>query len=573
MRTMGRIGAIVVGACVAWGLAAVPAAAAWYSFSLAGEELIGGSTGEGLAVLQDGSILRTRGGTRVSRTFVDGTAAVFAGGSPCCGPLGDGGPADKAHLAGASGLAVTSDGGVLIADSGTNLVRRVGADGTITTVAGTPGGMNAYAGDGGPATAALLCGPTDVAALPGGGFLIADSGNRVVRRVAADGTITTVAGVGAPPPYPTWPCEGPGTEAGTGDGGPATAATLAGPREVAPVGGGGFVIADERLRWVRPDGAITTLALGEWTDSAEALPDGRLAISIRSRVGRRNVGRIVLGTPEAGFTTIAGGGQTLRPHETFFEDEGLAASRLPSFGGILAADPLGGLLVSVDSSLTYPPPVVQLVEPPSARAGVAIRAIRDATYAPKVGYISSAPAQIRFDLRRSGLRLGGRSVARWTRTAQSGYSNVRLPRVQPGLYMLVIRAVAANGSRDGDRLTFVSGGRLSKGVAAGVVDDFFCECGDAPDEHEHIARCRRFRRDRVDCKVASGDQTACERAVTVVLRKSGLVWAREYGCPVRRKAPRAPRPHPTPLADLCSPVCDISAQLGQRMASVTAHTR
>jgi hypothetical protein len=65
-------------------------------------------------------------------------------------------------------------------------------DGTITTVAGTVDpsreyGLSGFGGDGGPATSALLCRPAGVAALSDGGFLIADTGNQVVRKVAADG--------------------------------------------------------------------------------------------------------------------------------------------------------------------------------------------------------------------------------------------------------------------------------------------------------------------------------------------------------------------------------------------------
>jgi hypothetical protein len=66
----------------------------------------------------------------------------------------------------------------------------------IMTVAGS--GSAGYSGDGGPATEAELATPTGVAAEPGGGFLIADSGNNRVRRVSAAGVITTLAGEGEP---------------------------------------------------------------------------------------------------------------------------------------------------------------------------------------------------------------------------------------------------------------------------------------------------------------------------------------------------------------------------------------
>src|SRR3954471_9642049 len=119
--------------------------------------------------------------------------------------------------------------------------------GDITTAAGngTPGGL----GNGGPAIAAQLGAPRDVAALPDGGFLIADTDNSVVRRVSPDGVITVVAGI-------------TGTFGYNGDNIPAVAAQLAAPRGVAPLANGGFLIGDfgnHRVRYVDPAGTIHTV--------------------------------------------------------------------------------------------------------------------------------------------------------------------------------------------------------------------------------------------------------------------------------------------------------------------------
>jgi hypothetical protein len=78
---------------------------------------------------------------------------------------------------------------MLIADTGNNRVRRVTADGTITTVAGT--GMRGFGGDGGPAALAPLTRPVDVAALPSGGFIVATVDGRV-RRVDERGMISSI---------------------------------------------------------------------------------------------------------------------------------------------------------------------------------------------------------------------------------------------------------------------------------------------------------------------------------------------------------------------------------------------
>jgi hypothetical protein len=109
---------------------------------------------------------------------------------------GDNGTATSAQLNKPSGVAITIDGAVLIADQFNNRIRRVSATtgGTITTVAGT--GTPGYNGDGIQASTAQLNHPTHVTALPDGGFLIADKDNHRVRHVAADGTISTVAGTG-----------------------------------------------------------------------------------------------------------------------------------------------------------------------------------------------------------------------------------------------------------------------------------------------------------------------------------------------------------------------------------------
>jgi sugar lactone lactonase YvrE len=110
------------------------------------------------------------------------------------GDLGDGGPAGQASLLTPLGVDVDEDGTIYVADADHNRIRRVGHDGVITTVAG-----DRTAGDGGdegPATEAQLSRPAEATLGPDGSLFIADTENHRVRRVAPDGTITTVAGNG-----------------------------------------------------------------------------------------------------------------------------------------------------------------------------------------------------------------------------------------------------------------------------------------------------------------------------------------------------------------------------------------
>ncbi len=142
-----------------------------------------------LAFGPDGTMYASDG-SRILRITPDGTISNFAGGG---GSLGDNGPATSAQLGTPVGLDVGPDGSVFVASSGQHRVRRIGPDGTITTVAGN--GTNGTGGDGGLATAAQVSVPSDVAVAPDGTLFIlhALSPSRV-RRVGPDGRIAHFAG-------------------------------------------------------------------------------------------------------------------------------------------------------------------------------------------------------------------------------------------------------------------------------------------------------------------------------------------------------------------------------------------
>jgi HYDIN/CFA65/VesB family protein/NHL repeat-containing protein len=172
---------------------------------------------QGMVVLSDPSgnvllgISLDGSGTGAMAGFGPGIISTFAG----SGTAGDGGPATSALLAGPSGIAVDGFGNHYIADATANKVRKVTAAGVISTFAGT--GAPGYSGDGGPATSATLSGPMSVI-VDGAGFVyIADTGNNVVRMVNNAGIISTYAGQfyapgGTPPPV----CAGATNSVGDG---------------------------------------------------------------------------------------------------------------------------------------------------------------------------------------------------------------------------------------------------------------------------------------------------------------------------------------------------------------------
>jgi sugar lactone lactonase YvrE len=192
------------------------------------------------------------GNNRVRRVDADGVITTFAGNGEA-GYSGDGGPAIEASLHDPTDVAMGADGSLYIADTLNNRVRKVDTAGVIATVAGD--GREAYAHDGGPATEAALHWPEGVAVAPGGTLYIADRGNERVRKVDPAGVITTVAGTG---------------RAGyTDDGALAADGPLDHPSDVALGADGALYIADTwnyRIRKVDDDGVITTVAGDGWKD-------------------------------------------------------------------------------------------------------------------------------------------------------------------------------------------------------------------------------------------------------------------------------------------------------------------
>jgi uncharacterized protein (TIGR03437 family) len=230
---------------------------------------------------------------------------------------GEGGSATSALLRTPASVAMDAAGNIYFSDASANRVRRIGADGTLTTVAGT--GEQGYEGDGGPASAAVLNGPLGIALDGAGNLYVADSQNQCVRKIGADGVVRTVLARGAgaagstdsglfiptslavdrsgnlyiadplmqrvrklaPDGTLQTVAGGAAPPGNLGDGGPAIAAFLQNPEGIALDAAGNLYIADtgqHRVRRVSPSGVITTIA-GNGNDGVEPVRDGIPAIS------------------------------------------------------------------------------------------------------------------------------------------------------------------------------------------------------------------------------------------------------------------------------------------------------
>jgi hypothetical protein len=179
---------------------------------------------------------------------VDTTDRVYTvAGSDAYGYAGDGGPAREAELSTPFGVLPDEAGGLYISDVDANVIRYVDPARIIHTAAGT--GERGYAGDGGPATAALLDGPARLQFGPDGALYFCEIRNHVIRRLGGDGTLVTIAGTGR--------------RGYSGDGGPAVAAELDTPYDIQFAPNGEIYLADTGnnvIRRIDRGGVISTVA-------------------------------------------------------------------------------------------------------------------------------------------------------------------------------------------------------------------------------------------------------------------------------------------------------------------------
>ncbi|GAA1879896.1 RICIN domain-containing protein [Streptantibioticus ferralitis] len=291
----------------------------------------------GIAVDSTGTVYFSDYNNHVVRKITtDGKISTVAG-TGASGFSGDNGPAVSAQLNGPREVAVDSTGTLYIADAENHRVRKV-TDGKISTVAGT--GTEGFSGDDGLATAAELNYPYGIAVDSTGTLYIADTENHRVRKVTADGKISTVAGTVSAGPK--------------GDGGPAISAQLKYPNAVAVDSAGTLYIADAENHRVRKvtDGKISTVAGtgaegfgGDDGPAVSAQLDFPLGVVVDSAgtlyVSDHNNHRVRKITTDRKISTVAGTGA-----EGFGGDDGPAASAQLNYPLGLAVDCVDALYIA-----------------------------------------------------------------------------------------------------------------------------------------------------------------------------------------------------------------------------------
>jgi sugar lactone lactonase YvrE len=294
----------------------------------------------GVAAAADGAIYVADAGDaqRIRRIDGNGTVSPFAG----AGVRGFAdGSASAATFNSPSGLAIGANGVLYVADTGNNAIRRITADGTVTTLAGD--GLAGY--QDGAGAAARFNGPIGVAADTSGRLFVADTYNDCIRAIAPDGTVTTLAGAGVP-----------GFVDGVG-----AAARFDTPSGVAVNAKGIVYVADtgnDAIRAVDQSGAVTTIA---WQGEPLSRPVGIAAGAGGDVYVADGQGRIFAIDDSGMIRTLAGsspGFQDGRAAEARFRaPSGLAIVE----AGRLAVADTGNALVRIAAA-----PVRHLLLPPAS---------------------------------------------------------------------------------------------------------------------------------------------------------------------------------------------------------------
>jgi sugar lactone lactonase YvrE len=265
-------------------------------------------------------------------------------------PGSDDGSARNARFRTPWSITVDNKGNTIIADSGNNTIRRVSPDGHVDTIAGNPGQAGSKDGKGRDALFNFEFYGGGVATDRAGNIFVSDTSNNTIRKLAADGTVTTIAGSAA---------EAPGFTDG-----PALGARFNSPSHLVVDARGIIYVADtsnHTIRKITPDGVVSTVAGvaglrgyadGPGTIARFNLPHG-LTIDAAGNlyvgdVGNDAVRRI---TPDGIVTTLAGGPNVAGKVMTN-ANASTAKFNFGCCGGGLAIDADGNILVADRGSQT-----------------------------------------------------------------------------------------------------------------------------------------------------------------------------------------------------------------------------
>ena len=200
----------------------------------------------GLAVDAAGNVYVADRGNHVVRKITGaGVVTTFAGSAGSAGSADGAGSA--ARFNNPYGLTFDGEGNLVVADRGNQTVRKISPAGVVSTFAGSPGVAGSADGNG---SAARFSNPSGIAYDGTGNFYLADTANHTIRKIAADGSVTTLAGTAG----------SSGTTSGTG-----AAARFAFPVGVVVGPTGDVFVADasnDTIRRVTPAGAVTLFAGG-----------------------------------------------------------------------------------------------------------------------------------------------------------------------------------------------------------------------------------------------------------------------------------------------------------------------
>ncbi|HUL52104.1 MAG TPA: immunoglobulin domain-containing protein [Opitutaceae bacterium] len=313
----------------------------------------------------------------IQKITAAGVVSTFAGSSGQAGSQDGVGASARFNQPG--GVVVAANGNVYVADTGNATIRKIAPDGTVTTVAGSPANRGNTDGMG---TAASFSSPSGIALDAGGNLFVADAMNATVRKIAPDGTVSTVAGLA-------------GNRGDTDGAG--TAARFNFPSGVAVDAGGVLYVADtynDTIRTISPAGMVATLAgsagISGSSDGAGATAlfnqpvnlavdaAGNLVVADTGNGTIRKVTAAGAVTTIAGMAGIAGWGDSTggivlfnQPHSLvldgggsiFVADTGNAAVRKVAADGTVTTLPL------TPATTTPPPPMGGGTPPPSGMTG------------------------------------------------------------------------------------------------------------------------------------------------------------------------------------------------------------